>query len=91
MFALLLILAPAASDAIARFSLPPARPKLGCISTACARTVRKESYRVPAERDPLAKTSKERAFAADGTKCSVVGDKRCPVRGRKIFSTDFSE
>jgi hypothetical protein len=91
MLALLLMLSSAASDDVARFTLSPARPRPGCISAACTRTAREQSYRVPAERDPLAKTSKERAFAADGTKCSVVGDKRCPVRGRKIFSTDFSE
>ena len=91
MLALLWMLTSAASDDIARFSLPPARPKLACISAACQPVRREENYRIPVEPDPLAKTSKDRAFAADGTKCSVVGDKRCPVRGRTIFTTDFSE
>lgn len=91
MLALLLMLAPAASDDVARFRLPQRKLTMPCISAACTPARRKRSYRVPAERDPLARTSKERALAADGTKCSVVGDKRCPARGRKIFSTDFSE
>ncbi|GAA0677122.1 hypothetical protein FHT00_002535 [Sphingomonas insulae] len=91
MLALLLLMSPAVGDDVARFRLPSPKPALRCITGACAPKRRREDYRIPDEPDPLAQTSKDRAFAADGTKCSVVGDKRCPVRGRTIFTTDFSE
>ncbi|MCP3735254.1 hypothetical protein M9979_10270 [Sphingomonas sp. RP10(2022)] len=96
MFALLLLIPSAASDDIAGFRLPPApvtvsRIVVPCVGDDCAAATRKEDYRIPLERDSLARTSKERAFAADGQQCGLVGDKYCTSRGRKIFSTDFSE
>lgn len=91
MFALLLLIPSAASDAVAGFTLPPSKPVLRCISGACTPPPKSADYRVPYEPDPLARTSKERAFANDGTKCSVVGDKFCTSRGRTIFKTDFDE
>lgn len=87
----LLLLSATVGDDVARFKLPSPKPTLRCISGACTPKARRDDYRIPYEPDPLAQTSKDRAFAADGMKCSVVGDKRCPVRGRTIFTTDFSE
>ncbi len=91
MFALLLLLPSAASDSVAGFRLPPAKPALGCISGACTLPPRQADYRVPYEPDPLARTSKDRAFASDGSKCSVVGDKFCTSKGRTVFKADFDE
>lgn len=91
MFALLLLIPSATSDDVAGFRLAPPKPTIGCISGACKLPPRQEDYRVPYEPDPLARTSKDRAFANDGTKCAVVGDKRCTSRGRTIFRTDFTE
>lgn len=91
MFALLLLIPSAASDTVAGFKLAPSLPTLGCISGACTPPPKAADYRVPAERDPLARTSKDRAFANDGTKCQVVGDKFCTSRGRTIFKTDFDD
>lgn len=91
MLALLLLIPSAANDTVAGFKLTPSKPTLGCISGACTPPPRQEDYRVPYEPDPLARTSKDRAFANDGTKCQVVGDKFCTSRGRTIFKTDFDD
>lgn len=91
MFALLILLSSAASDDVARFKLSPPPITITCVSGHCGSGQRKDSYRVPAEADRLAKTSKDRAFAADGTDCTVIGDKYCTSSGHKIFSTDFSQ
>ena len=76
MFALLLLIPSAPSDAVAGFKLTPSKPTLGCISGACTPPPRQEDYRVPYEPDPLARTSK---------------DKFCTSRGRTIFKTDFDD
>lgn len=91
MFVLLLLMPATAGDTMIKYRLPPARPGLPCLTGTCTPPPRRQNYRVPDDPDPLARTSKERAFAADGSKCSVVGDKFCTSRGRTIFRTDFTE
>lgn len=91
MYALLLMIPVAVDTDLAAFKLSPSDVRRTCVSGACTPQPREEDYRVPSEADPLARTSKDRAFAADGTKCAVVGDKYCTSRGRTIFRTDFTE
>ncbi|MEH3158959.1 MAG: hypothetical protein PGN08_08515 [Sphingomonas taxi] len=91
MLVLLLLIPSATSDTVANFRLAPPPPTLGCLSQSCTPAPREESYRIPNEADPLARTSKDRAFAADGQQCGLVGDKYCTSRGKTVFATDFSE
>ncbi len=91
MYALLLLLPIAADNRLAAFKLSPSEIKPACVTGACQPPVMREDYRVPYEPDPLARTSKQRAFAEDGTRCGQIGDKYCTSNGHTVLRVDFGE
>jgi len=91
MYALLLSLPIAADRPVAAFKLSSSAIRLPCITGACQPPVRREDYRVPYEPDPRARTSKQRAFAEDGTRCGQIGDKYCTSNGHTVLRMDFGE
>lgn len=61
-----------------------------CGGSECAAPPARSRFRIDGG-DAGTITSKDRAIRDDGTKCNVVGARRCPKRGRRIFRTDFSQ
>lgn len=90
MVAPLLLMLLVSGDDVAGFTLKAVRMAPSCLSGACTPARSPRSYRVSRD-EGRALTAKDRAFAADGSYCSVVGAKRCTSKGRRIFSTDFTE
>ena len=58
-----------------------------CQGTDCAEP-ESDRYRVVGEGASIV-TAKDRAIRDDGSKCNVVGARRCPKRGRNIFRADL--
>lgn len=84
-----LLMLIAVVDDLPAYTLPPAdRLAATCIGASCV--TKPSPYRIVDAGERRA-TSKDRAIAADGSYCSVVGAKRCTSRGRTILSTDFSD
>ena len=59
-----------------------------CEGSHCA--AQPHRFRLPtADEAAREVTSKDRAIRDDGSKCNVVGARRCPKKGRTILRTDF--
>lgn len=75
----------AASDQLAQYSLPPARPLLAaCADQRCAPPADARSYRVAAD-EVQAPSAKDRALSAQSVACGIT-DRRCAKRGRRILT-----
>jgi hypothetical protein len=75
---LFVMLSAAASHPQVKFTLKPGSPPARC-SGRCA-----DRYRLPASVDD-SESLKERALANDGSKCDVIGAKRCLSKRRTLL------
>ncbi len=85
---ILLFLAASASDPGLMMRNAQSRLAATCESE-CATPSPDSRYRVDGE-DASTVTSKDRAIGDDGSRCNVVGARRCTKRGRTIFRTDLT-
>lgn len=78
------LVAMLAGATLPAYTLPPARRArpVKC-SDACA-----NRYRLPIA-DNGTPTIKSRALAEDGSKCNVVGAKRCTSKGRTVWRSEY--
>jgi len=74
---LFVVLLSSSSDLPLQFTLP--RPTSDRCTGVCA-----EQYRLPASSDDI-RTAKDRALADDGSKCNVVGARRCTSKRRTVL------
>lgn len=87
MFLTLVLLAAAPDPSTLLMQNAAGRLTPGCVGSDCQPVKRRSPYRIVVDDETHAPTSKDRAFADDGTYCQVVGDKYCTSNGAKIFST----
>jgi len=80
MFAPLLAVMLGSASTPISFTLPKPRPTC---ANACA-----ERYRLPASSDD-GDAMKKRAVRDDGSKCNVVGARRCTSKPRQIFRSSY--
>lgn len=68
-----------------------ARARLGatCATPGCAAPARRSAYRIDDEAE-ASPSAKDRAIGDDGSRCNVVGARRCTKRGRTLFRTDLA-
>jgi hypothetical protein len=78
---LFVLLGAAASNPQVKFSLKPQAPPMRCTGR-CA-----DRYRIPASSDDI-QSLKDRALANDGSKCDVVGARRCLSKRRTLLRSD---
>jgi hypothetical protein len=81
MIASLLAVMLSSAPAQIAYDLPKMEPK-GCSDDCASR------YRLPASSDVGAAT-KDRAVRNDGSKCNVVGARRCTSKARRILRTSY--
>ncbi|MEO5494950.1 MAG: hypothetical protein ABIR08_13100 [Sphingomonas sp.] len=77
MVTLSIVMMLSASAALSNFTLPPAKPRK-CAGACAAR------YRIPASASD-GYSIKDRALADDGSKCNVVGAKRCTSKRHTVL------
>ena len=87
---ILLLLAAAALVQDPLISTARARLSVPCEGADCAAPPAGARFRIEGA-DASIVPSKDRLFLDDGSKCNVVGARRCPKRGRTIFRTNFSQ
>lgn len=87
---MLLLLLSAVSDPAALMLHARARLAAPCDGPACVAPPRRSAYRIEKEAE-TGFTAKDRAIRDDGSKCNVVGARRCPKRGRTILRTAFGQ
>lgn len=86
---ILLLLAAVQSDPDVLLSKARTLLAAPCESADCAAPSSDARFRIAGD-DASTDTSKDRAIDDDGTKCNVVGARRCTKRGRTIFRTDLA-
>ena len=86
---ILLLLAAALSDPATLMSRAQARLAVPCRGPGCAAPVRRSAYRIDEDPGP-ALTAKDRAIGDDGSRCNVVGARRCTSHAKTLFRTDLA-
>ena len=85
---ILLLLAAAASDPDVLLSKARTLLAAPCEGADCAAPSSGARFRIAGD-DASTVTAKDRAIGDDGSKCNVVGARRCTKRGRTIFHADL--